>query len=159
MTTHGLTRSGRIHPLFHPWWQMIARCHNPSAEKYKWYGARGISVCERWRGNFANFVDDMAPRPKGMTLERRDNDGNYDPDNCYWATRSEQSRNRRSTVFIEHDGRRLCLREWSAVLGVGEWSVGRWMRAGYSMSDLFRLKAEGKFPMKIGQNRTSRKKS
>lgn len=74
---------------------MMARCLNPNAPDYVRYGGRGITVCDRWR-TFANFLADMGVRPAGLTLDRVDNSGNYEPDNCRWATLLEQRHNRRS---------------------------------------------------------------
>jgi hypothetical protein len=73
---------------------MIQRCTNPNGKAFKWYGGRGITVCDRWR-NFENFLADMGEPPEGRSVDRIDNDGDYEPDNCRWATRAEQSATQR----------------------------------------------------------------
>lgn len=85
------------HPLYKSYHAMLDRCYNLNNQKFEYYGGRGISVHERWRGlqGFSNFLIDMGDRPKGKTLDRIDNDGNYEPSNCKWSTRSEQQYNRR----------------------------------------------------------------
>ena len=81
-------------PTYYSWKNMWRRCTNPKHPRYKDWGGRGITVCKRWR-KFENFLADMGERPTNLTLDRRDNDGNYTPSNCRWATALEQRRNQR----------------------------------------------------------------
>ncbi len=111
--THGKSKT----PAYRVWLSMIARCTIPSATGSHDYLGRGISVCERWRHSFENFFADMGNAPsKNHSLDRfPNNDGNYEPSNCRWATRKEQNRNKRSNKLIEIDGVTKCLVEWAEI--------------------------------------------
>jgi hypothetical protein len=100
------------------WAGMKTRCYNPNAEHFERYGGRGIAVCWRWRNDFAAFFADMGPRPSvNHSIERRDNDAGYSPDNCYWATQKEQTRNTRRNHRLTWNGDSLTMADWDIKLG------------------------------------------
>lgn len=117
------TVNGRQTLEYQTWKGIQRRCHDPENAAYKHYGGRGIVVCDRWRASFDNFMDDMGYKPIGKrhTLERKNNDGNYCPENCKWATYFEQGQNRRDNVQVTIDGVTRTVSEWSRVsdLNVG----------------------------------------
>lgn len=115
-TKHGYA-AGRIAKVYRVWCTMKERCQNPNHDHYKDYGGRGIRVCDRWQG-FQNFISDMGDRPEGLTLERINNDGNYEPLNCKWATRAEQGANKRSNVKIDCFGITKTQKQVSAMIGI-----------------------------------------
>lgn len=112
-------------PLYKIWANMIQRCNNPDSTYYHRYGARGISVCDRWL-KFENFYADMGENPKGFCLERIDNDGDYCPGNCKWVSPKEQARNRETSVDITYQGRTQCVSAWEEELGFKHGTL--WMR-------------------------------
>lgn len=110
---HGLTH----HPLYGIWGAMIRRCTHPHDPEWKNYGGRGIAVCERW-ASVQNFIDDMGERPPNMTLERLNNDLNYSPENCQWASRTVQARNKRTNRLITFNNKTQCLTAWAKEVGL-----------------------------------------
>jgi hypothetical protein len=113
------------------WMNMIVRCTRPNAQHYRRYGGRGIAVCQRWLDDFGNFLMDMGRRPAGMTLERIDNDKDYCPENCRWATRKEQQNNRSSNRIISAKGRQLTVAQWCADVGINRNTLVKRLNAGW----------------------------
>lgn len=129
--THGITRSKEGRRLWDIHRKMIRRCTVSTDSGFKHYGARGIRVCDRWLASVEAFVSDMGPRPTPKhTVDRIDNDGPYDPENCRWATRAEQARNKRTTLFVIQAGRRRPLIDFAAALGMHASTVARMVRRG-----------------------------
>jgi len=116
---------------YNSWHQMKQRCENPSNPRYASYGGRGIRFCERWRV-YKHFLADMGPKPPGTSLERLDNNGNYEPDNCVWATARQQQSNTRRNVFIEYQGLQLTVTEWARRLGLNAEMIFVRLRRGWS---------------------------
>lgn len=112
-TTHGKTKT----KTFKSWIEMKTRCNSNAPHKVKSYKSKGIKVCERW-SRFENFLDDMGERPKGMSLDRIDNDGDYCPENCRWATPTEQVRNRRNARWVKYGGEAIPLVELAKKSGI-----------------------------------------
>lgn len=117
-SVHGYSRPGNVAPEYSVWRSMIARCENENDRGYANYGGRGIKVCKRWRTSFTAFKQDMGKRPKGMSIDRIDNDGNYEPDNCRWASKTAQARNRRDRAPVEFNGRSMFLVDWAKETGI-----------------------------------------
>jgi len=109
------------------WQKIIQRCRNKNVCEYPDYGGRGIKVCDRWL-IFENFYADMGERPKEKTIERTNNDKGYSPENCKWATRKEQQRNRRNNLMIKYHNQNLCLSEWCEQLSLNYKAAWRRLR-------------------------------
>ena len=115
--THGLSHT-RMHAR---WMGMIARCENPNHSAYARYGGRGVRVCRRWRKSFTAWLADMGPPPTPRhTIDRIDNDDDYKPSNCRWATNKANCRNKKTSQFIEWGGERLHIAEWAERLGMSQ---------------------------------------
>lgn len=132
--THGQS-SSRTYRI---WGGVVQRCTNKNAVTWPYYGARGITIDQRWLV-FENFLQDMGEAPAKLTLERRKNDGNYEKDNCYWATRKEQAQNRRSSIMITRNERTQCLKAWCEELLVDYDAVGHRMRRGMTFEEAIRF--------------------
>ncbi len=119
------------------WRNMIQRCTNSRVPNYHRYGGRGITVCEQWR-SFDTFIQDMGRRPaRGYSIERRENDGNYEPGNCYWATREEQENNKARSVKLTYKGKTLTLTQWARELNLDYEKVRARYKYGWSVEDIF----------------------
>lgn len=126
--THGLAR----HRLTGTWRSMKERCYNPKHAAYARYGGRGISVCERWH-SLENFIaDNEALAAPGLTLDRRDNDGPYSPENCRWATRKDQARNRGNSRQLTFGGRTMCVNAWAEEVGMSPSTLLQRITLGWS---------------------------
>lgn len=119
--THGLART----MIYRIWAGMIQRCYNHNEKIYKYYGGRGIRVCDKWKNSFSDFFLDVgSPPTKNHSLDRfPDKDGNYEPGNVRWATKIEQSRNLCNNVYLEYDGIKLLQCEWASIFGVNAGNI------------------------------------
>lgn len=110
---HGQANEGKKTRSYLSWINMRQRCNNHNNPDYKYYGGRGIRVCDRWQESYINFYKDMGDCPAGHTLDKIDNDGDYEPNNCRWADRWLQSNNRSYNVLVEYKGKKQSLGKWA----------------------------------------------
>jgi len=128
MRTHGLCGS----KTYHIWAAMIQRCLNENNDRYSSYGGREIKVCKKWL-NFENFYKDMGEKPERKSLDRVNNNGDYEPENCRWATWKEQANNKRNNVLLEFKGRTLTVAQWGRKIGLGRSVIYGRLRLGWSI--------------------------
>ena len=122
MTTHGHSGNGKNRkrsPTYQSWQNMISRCTQPSNPAFEHYKKRKITVCDQWR-DFKYFLADMGERPEGMTLDRIDNNGNYEPKNCRWATKREQANNRITNNVFLYSGKEYTLADLARTTGTSK---------------------------------------
>lgn len=122
-------------PEYITWRNMLSRCYSPIHNRFYRYGARGITVCERWRTSFSNFLTDMGSKPAHMSLDRIDNNGPYEPGNCRWVSAVAQSRNRCTNVMITYNGQTKTLSEWGQITGLGLKNISSRLRRGWSVDE------------------------
>lgn len=127
ITHHGMHK----HPMYNSWVNMKSRCDSPSSVNFAYYGGRGITYCEKWHV-FEGFLEDMQEGwAKGLSLDRIHNDGNYCKENCRWANRAEQSRNKRNIVNITINGVTKCLTDWAKIYGLSDLTCRARIRTGW----------------------------
>ena len=122
LTTHGATTNGKRSATYQSWCDARARCNDPRDPGWPNYGGRGIRFCDRWN-DFANFLADMGEMPRGMSIERLNNDLGYEPRNCLWIPRSAQAKNKQASRYVTICGQRLLIRDACAVHGIPVSSV------------------------------------
>lgn len=140
---HGLSRT----PEYRAWQQMRLRCTNPNHAAFPNYGGRGISVCARWLNSPEAFVADMGYKPSPLhELDRKDNDGNYEPGNCRWVLRSTNDRNRRSNLVIQHAGLALTLADWAERSGIPSDTIRKRLQSGWDAERALTVPVRTKAP-------------
>jgi hypothetical protein len=134
---HGASRSD----IYGTWGNIIERCTNPKNPGFKNYGGRGITICERWRSSFESFRDDMGPKPTPKhTVERRDNNKGYSPENCSWETMLVQMRNNRRNVYFEIGGEKKTMQAWCDQFGIRRYvAYQRYKKLGWTIEEALGL--------------------
>jgi hypothetical protein len=133
---HGGSSAGREHRLYSTWKSMRARCYNPKTMHYEHYGGRGITVCKEW-DDFQVFLNDMESTfQEGLTLDREDNDGNYNKNNCRWATKEQQANNQRDNLRLEFEGKIVTEAELAKLTGVPRTTLQTRRRKGASVEEM-----------------------
>lgn len=146
MTMKKTNNPKRRHIMNSAYNSMIQRCYNPNDPSYANYGGRGIKVCDRWLPNqpkaegFWNFVEDMGKKPTNTTLERIENDKEYAPWNCVWATRQQQQRNRRNNIWITFNGKTQIAKDWAIELGINHVTLVRRYKKGLPLETVMSTK-------------------
>ncbi|QHZ59820.1 HNH endonuclease [Alteromonas phage vB_AmeM_PT11-V22] len=140
--THGLS----YHPLYKTYRGMIARCYHGNHPSYHRYGGRGIKVCDRWLESFENFLKDVGEKPDNTySLDRKDNEGDYEPTNCRWATQKQQCNNFSANHIVKYEGTRYTLSELADKIGVKQNTLTYRLKRGWSLREAVKGKRAEKF--------------
>lgn len=140
-TTHGLSDT----PEHETWMKIIQRCTNPNVERFPHYGGRGITVCDRWKDSFPSFIADMGPRPSDEhSIERNDVNGNYEPNNCRWATDAEQARNRTNNKILEYQGESYIQKDLADKFGITHYQLSYHLNQGKTVEEAVQYLLEKK---------------
>lgn len=140
-TIHGHSRKGMATSEYRTWAHIKNRCGNSKYKEFHRYGERGIKVCERWLNSFPNFLADMGLKPTAShSIERKNNNGDYEPNNCIWATDQQQSENRRSNRFLTHDGKTMIMSHWAKLTGISSNKICQRLKKGWAIEKTLTFK-------------------
>lgn len=133
-TVHGMSETRE----FRAWLAMKSRCYNKKCKEYKYYGSRGIKVCKRWLNGFIFFFEDMGVCPENHSIDRINNNGNYKPSNCRWATNKQQSNNKSNNTIINYMGKKLTISQWGDEIGVNPGKISTLIWRGNNPRSIIR---------------------
>lgn len=122
--------------IYRTWSNIKNRCRNKNHRNYKDYGGRGVDICDEWFNSFEQFYKDVGDIPEGMSLDRIDNNKGYSKSNCRWATKAEQSKNRRNTINLEYMDKKMCLKDWARELNKPYSSMKMYIKNGLSIEQI-----------------------
>ena len=142
---HGYRRTinGKTTPTYNCWIGIKSRCLNKNHSEWHNYGGRGITICDRWL-DFKNFFEDMGERPVGLSIDRINNNGDYEPSNCRWTDHKTQCRNFRKNVIIEFNNKKMCISEWAEFLGINRKTLTARFENGYSIEQALNMNVHSK---------------
>jgi len=130
--THGHAKIGKVSRTYRAWQNMKKRCYCPSTTRFERWGGRGIRVCTAWLSSFEYFLEDMGECPDGHSLDRIDNDGNYEPDNCRWGTAEEQGAHKSNSRMLTVGSHTKTLTQWAGITGLDKRTIFARLKRGYT---------------------------
>lgn len=139
MEIHGEAKRGQLTSLYNTWRGMKDRCMNPSHKSYKYYGEKGVKICLEWQKSFENFRDWALSNgyQEGLSIDRIDVKGNYEPSNCRWATLEQQANNKTTNHFLTYNGKTQTINQWADYLGIKREIIKDRLRWGWKVDDIF----------------------